>query len=561
MKLSFRHQVALLVALSMVGAVGPLLVFYERDLHRGVLSDRVQQVVREARDLESNENVLVAAQARDGREELAAELREEAAEFIEQTGAVEVLFTDAGGTIVGHSDPRRIGDSDPEAALKRRVIRSGRTLSVEEEKAGVTYYEIVAPVDLGGGRRLALEIEDDMSELNSAMSQARRAGLLPSVLALVIALPAAAILTTRFVDSARRREQQVEARFRSLVQEASDVIVVIDASGRTTFVSPAVKRVLGYAPEERVGKKALDLVHPSDLDTVNKLFSDVSKAPGATATAEARVRHRDGSWRWIEGTATNLLADPNVGGIVLNYRDVGERKALEEGLTHRAFHDSMTNLANRELFKDRVEHALSLRKVRGDSVAVLFIDLDDFKNVNDSLGHAAGDLLLVAVAERLRESLRPSDTLGRLGGDEFGVLLEDMQHPADAVLIAERITETLHKPFDLSGRQVLMHASIGIVADLSLDETADELVKNADTAMYAAKTEGKGSYAIYEPHMHEALLRRQALKGELQRALERDEFTLRYQPIVALGPETVVGVEALVRWRHPSAACCRRPSS
>ena len=233
-------------------------------------------------------------------------------------------------------------------------------------------------------------------------------------------------------------------------------------------------------------------------------------------------------------------------------QSLAQLTALEAKLKHQAFHDSLTNLANRALFTDRVEHALARQDRRSNPLAVLFLDLDDFKTINDSLGHAAGDQLLISVAERLHECLRPADTAARLGGDEFAILLEDMDDAEDATAVAERIIEDLGTPFVLQDKEVMVHASVGIAWSVSGREGAHELLRNADLAMYRAKNRGKGRYEAFKPSMHADVLERMELKEELQRAVDEQEFVLQYQPFVALKTGEVVGVEALVRWNHPT---------
>jgi diguanylate cyclase (GGDEF)-like protein len=267
-----------------------------------------------------------------------------------------------------------------------------------------------------------------------------------------------------------------------------------------------------------------------------------------TAPAAGRIRHRDGRWLAIEAVGTNLLHEPTVRGIVVNARDVSDRKALEAQLTHQAFHDPLTGLANRALFFDRVTHALERRERVQEGLAVLFLDLDNFKTVNDSLGHAAGDRLLVAAAVRLGVCVRTSDTVARLGGDEFAVLIEDATGDLASVA-AERITAALRSPFELEGKEVFVTASLGI-AFAEPGSTASELLRNADMAMYTAKGRGKGRSERFETRMHREALDRLELEADLRRALERDEMMLLYQPIVSLDTGSVIGMEALVRWRH-----------
>jgi len=287
-----------------------------------------------------------------------------------------------------------------------------------------------------------------------------------------------------------------EARFRSLVQNASDVIIVADATGNILYESPAVERVLGYTPAERVGTNALSTIHPDDARRVTEILAYVTQHPGEFRTLECRVMHTDGDWRWLELTASNVLDDPNVRGIIGNYRDITERKHLEAQLAHQATHDSLTGLANRALFRDRLEHALARARRHGEPVSILFMDLDDFKTVNDSLGHWAGDELLVGVANRLRGCMRESDLAARFGGDEFAVLFEDTDGTR-AEAAAKRILSTLAHPINVQGQAMRAQASIGlaVVDDGSCDP--EELLRRADTAMYAAKARGKGQYAVF----------------------------------------------------------------
>jgi diguanylate cyclase (GGDEF)-like protein/PAS domain S-box-containing protein len=343
---------------------------------------------------------------------------------------------------------------------------------------------------------------------------------------------------------------QSERYFRSLIQNSSDIVMILDDAGLIRYESPSIQHVLGYEPVSRIGRSPLDLVHPDDTPAAQQALGQVLRSVGAEQRLEFRVRHADGSWHVVEAISKNLLAAEHVNGVVVNYRDVTERKALEEQLKHQAFHDSLTGLANRALFTDRVEHALA-RLGRGPtSLAVLFVDLDDFKTVNDSLGHAAGDELLVAVSRRLQAGLRPADTAARLGGDEFGVLLEDVELMT-AKEIASRLLEGLRPPFRFRGEDLSVQASIGIAIRQGRNQSGSELLRNADVAMYSAKERGKGRYEVFESGMQQAAVRRLQLKADLERALERGQFTLRYQPLVVLGTGEIRGVEALVRWEHP----------
>jgi diguanylate cyclase (GGDEF)-like protein/PAS domain S-box-containing protein len=347
-------------------------------------------------------------------------------------------------------------------------------------------------------------------------------------------------------------QRRGEARFRSLVHNSSDVITVVDADSTIRYQTPSVEQVLGYRPDSLVGSRLLRLVHPDDVAAALALFEEATTATARPKVPiELRARRADGRWVDVEAVGDNLLGDPNVGGIVVTLRDVSDRKAFERKLRHQALHDSLTGLANRALFTDRVEHALSQRAQGNRQVAVVFLDLDDFKTVNDSLGHAAGDKLLSTVAARLAENVRPGDTTARLGGDEFAVLLEGPGAADTAFAAADRLLRALKEPFTIDGKDVDVSASLGIAVADGSGGRAEELLRNADIAMYTAKSHHKGGRALFEPRMHEAALRRLELKAELQRAVDAGDFLLQYQPIVDLGTGSVEGFEALVRWAHP----------
>jgi diguanylate cyclase (GGDEF)-like protein/PAS domain S-box-containing protein len=349
-----------------------------------------------------------------------------------------------------------------------------------------------------------------------------------------------------------------EERFRSLVQNSSDVISIVDPDGNVRYHSESVRRVLGYDPGELVDGDPLTLVHPDDRERVARFVAEASLRPGVTAAETWRIRHRDGTWLHSETVAANLLEDANVRGLVLNTRDVSDRKELEEQLVHQAFHDGLTGLANRSLFAERVQHALA--RTGRDELAALFIDLDDFKHVNDSLGHAAGDQLLVAAARRLQGCLRPTDTAARLGGDEFAVLLERVKGAEGAAVVADRVLETLHKPFGINGRTIPIKASIGVAVGQPGVDGVEELLRNADVAMYAAKAGGKDRYELFRPDMHADMLQRLELETELRHAADRGELVLHYQPIVELASGRITRVEALVRWNHPTRGLLPPPA-
>ena len=344
--------------------------------------------------------------------------------------------------------------------------------------------------------------------------------------------------------------QRKEERFRSLVQNASDGVIVLGEDGLIRYESPAVERILGRQAGERVGQPVGTDIHPDDRASVERGLADVAAASGSEARAEFRARHADGSWRTLEAIAKNLLDDAAVGGVVVNYRDITERKILEEQLRHQAFHDVLTGLENRFLFLDRLGHALARAGRGGRPTAVLFLDLDDFKAVNDRLGHAEGDKLLVAVAQRLKIVTRDSDTVARLGGDEFAIIVEETD-AAEADQAAARILATLTPPFELGERPISVRVSIGIAMQSIDGADADELLRRADIAMYAAKAAGGNRHVAYEPHLYDATVARMELKADLRGALERGELHIDYQPLVDLATAEILGSEALMRWNHP----------
>jgi diguanylate cyclase (GGDEF)-like protein/PAS domain S-box-containing protein len=343
-----------------------------------------------------------------------------------------------------------------------------------------------------------------------------------------------------------------ERRFRSLVQHASDIIMIVGADGLIRFVSPSVQRVLGYQAEALVGSAFVDLIHPDEREWAIPFLAGPAQSCTLLPPVAWRLRCLDGTWLHGETLGSNLLDDPAVAGLVLATRDVSERKILEERLAHHAFHDSLTGLANRRQFQERVQAALVDPRRRAAGLAVLFLDLDDFKTVNDSLGHSAGDELLIRVARRLKGCLRAHDLPARIGGDEFAVLVDGFGGPAEVEAVARRIVAVLDEPHTLHGSEVLARASIGIAVPGVDEQDADALLRNADTSMYAVKRAGKGSYTFFEEAMHERVVQQLQLDAELRHAVDRSEFVIHYQPIVHLATQSIVGVEALLRWQHPT---------
>jgi diguanylate cyclase (GGDEF)-like protein/PAS domain S-box-containing protein len=378
--------------------------------------------------------------------------------------------------------------------------------------------------------------------------------ILLAVIRQVVVLLENLSLTTHLEQRVRERTAELdrsERRFRSLVQNSSDVITVVDGNGTITYQSPSIERVLGRDSDVLVDASYFDLVHLDDHLALAALIDAARTRQGTNVAAELRVRTASGTWRHTEVLATSLLDDAHVGGIVLNARDVTERKELEQQLAHQAFHDPLTGLANRSLFADRLDHALQQAARRRRPLAVLYFDLDGFKSINDTLGHAAGDVLLKDVATRLASCVRSGDTISRWGGDEFGILLEELATDAEANAAAERLIDTLRDPFWIASTEVFVSASIGIVVSEVGAEACDDLLRYADLAMYRAKVERTGSYCRYEPEMQADVKARVELDRDLRQAIEREELSVAYQPIVDLTTRRIVGVEALARWTHP----------
>ncbi len=333
-------------------------------------------------------------------------------------------------------------------------------------------------------------IEDLRARFDGQAESERRLALASSIATLLLAVGVIAVLAMR--DAGRRATEESEARFRALVQNGSDVTTVVDEAGSMRYVTASVERVLGYRPEELLGRPFLELVHPEDRQTAGDELSD---RPGPTSRPVlARLLHRDGSWPWCETLAADLRAEPAVRGIVLTTRDVTEREVLRVDLAHRATHDDLTGLPNRALFNDRLEHALA-RRPTGDALdrAVLFLDLDRSKTVNANLGHEAGDDALRAVATRLTGCMRPGDTVARLGGDEFVVLLEDVAGSTIVEEIADRILAAVARPLALGVAETRLTASLGIAMSRP-GVSPTSLLREADCAMYSAKRSGTGHW-------------------------------------------------------------------
>jgi diguanylate cyclase (GGDEF)-like protein/PAS domain S-box-containing protein len=353
---------------------------------------------------------------------------------------------------------------------------------------------------------------------------------------------------TRYKETERALEAS-EARFRVLTESSIDLISVLDAEGHIQYQSPALKHLLGYDPAATVGHNVSEYVHRDDIEHVRATLKRVVEASQTNQPAEFRLRHRDGMWRTFETLGTNCLANPHIHGVVFNSRDVTDRKVIQQRIQHLAYHDNLTGLPNRSLLQDRLAHSIARAERAGKKVGVLFIDLDNFKNINDTLGHDVGDELLRQVARRLSECVRLEDTIARQGGDEFIVLLDGLDDSRGASLVAQKILNSLRMAFVLGGSDQHVSGSVGIALFPEDGRDAQTLMKNADTAMFHGKTQGKNTYQYFTQQMNVAVKRRMTLESALRRAVMNRDFVLHYQPQIDLDTGEILAVEALVRWK------------
>jgi diguanylate cyclase (GGDEF)-like protein/PAS domain S-box-containing protein len=349
-------------------------------------------------------------------------------------------------------------------------------------------------------------------------------------------------------------KEEEQLRFQAKLLEAvGQSVIATDLEGSILYWNSAAEELYGWSSEEALGRNLRDLTVPDELlNRAEEIRSELRA--GRTWSGEMLLRRKDGSRMPIFGTASPIFDERgNLAGMIGVSTDISERKALEAELERRASHDPLTGLPNRHAFGDRLEHALQRTKRSDDSpeVGVLFMDLDGFKNVNDSLGHEAGDTLLVAVAERIKNLLRYEDTLARFGGDEFAVLLENVEGPSEAIRVAQRIAGGLREPFAVNEYRVSVNTSIGITFGGAHTNYPERMLRDADSAMYRAKEQGSGSYQIFDPNMQARAQQRLTLEAELKQAVSQGEFVLHYQPIVSLRDGRIVGFEALLRWQHP----------
>jgi PAS domain S-box-containing protein len=368
----------------------------------------------------------------------------------------------------------------------------------------------------------------------------------------------------------RRQLAERDQLFQLISENAADMIALVDGEGRRLYNSPAYEKILGYSSEDLKTTSSFEQIHPDDRLRVLQAAEN-ARMSGQGECVEYRIRHKDGSWRTLESTASAIRnAQGQTDKLVIVNRDITERKRAEELLAHNAFHDALTDLPNRALFLDRLQHALTLSKRHANyKFAVLLIDIDEFKVINDSLGHTAGDQLLIQIGQRLKDAVRRADTvarprtdgehdrpanddrLARLGGDEFTILLDDIRDPIEAVRVAERVQAELATPFVVDRQEIVISASIGIASSSNPHTQVEDLMRDADIAMYRAKRGGKARCEVSDTAMHANAVKRLQLETDLRKALDQGEFRVYYQPIISVQTGKITGFEALTRWQRP----------
>ncbi|MFJ7069663.1 aminotransferase class I/II-fold pyridoxal phosphate-dependent enzyme [Streptomyces sp. NPDC101115] len=357
----------------------------------------------------------------------------------------------------------------------------------------------------------------------------------------------AALALERFGLSEEVSRRTSEAYFRTLVHNTSDVILIVDDDDTVRYASPSAETMFGHSLLP--GTPLVELLAPGDAASALRILADVRSRGNVDARDDWKLLHGGAADTEVEVRCSNLRAEQTVHGLVLTLRDVTEQRKLERELTHRAFHDSLTGLPNRVLLLERIERALLRGRRESTLTCMLFVDLDDFKVVNDTMGHSVGDELLVAVARRLSSVLRLTDTAARLGGDEFAVLIEGAREPGDAEALAAEIVHTLSQPFHLTDGAVSVSTSVGVATVLD-SAHAEELLGHADLALYAAKAAGKKRWRRFRPELHSRLVARHELQAGMDTAIADQAFALRYQPIVQVDDTSLTGFEALIRWPH-----------
>ncbi len=406
------------------------------------------------------------------------------------------------------------------------------------ERPSSTTYEAIFPVRGGDDRQM---LYNKVSFVDQNGEVAGLIGVMTDV--------------TRYKETEHALEAS-EARFRILTDSSIDLVSVIAENGRIMYQSAALKPMLGFDPTETEGKDVFEMIHRDDVDQVRAAFRRIVETRRSTEPVEFRLRHRDGRWRTLESLGTNCLDNPHIRGVVWNSRDITDRKVILQRIQHLAYHDNLTGLPNRSLLQDRLARSIARAERAGRKVAVLFIDLDNFKNINDTLGHDVGDELLRQVSRRLSECVRLEDTIARQGGDEFIVLLDNLDEGRGASVVAQKILNSLRQPLTLGGTEQHVSGSVGIAVYPEDGRDAQTLMKNADTAMFHGKGLGKNTYQYFTAQMNIAVKRRMTLCTTSRRSTSSRARSTRWRRWCAGRPRT-----AAPSCRETSSRSPRRPAS
>ncbi|HEV2091931.1 MAG TPA: diguanylate cyclase [Rubrobacter sp.] len=544
-KVPYRYWAwAIPVTMVLLALVVVVETLHDRSQQRLQAQTALKELEEEAlHELFAQEEALVQREVTPELEEDVAEGRRERAELLEE---------------LERSDPDKEGLgkiggtlASLEAAVDEefRLIKAGRTqaaLAVEHDRADPSYQSL---------EELLEEKDEEYAGAARRVTLIADAGTFAVVLFLALVLAA----MFRSYERSRRESQEglerSEERFELAVSGSKDGIWDWNLETGEVYFSPRWKEMLGYEDHELKNRyeEWKDRIHPDDVERVTGTLNAYLEGRLARYELEHRLLHKSGAYRWVLTKGASVRDAKGVPHRMSgSHTDVTERKELEEQLQRQATQDPLTKLPNRTVFLDRLGHALERSKRREEDIAVLFLDLDNFKVVNDSLGHEAGDALLVAAGERLGAHLRPGDTVARLGGDEFAILLEDIAGIEEAQRTAQRIAEGLRAPFAVGSREVVVTTSIGIAASHnSSPGSGEELMRNADAAMYQAKNKGKAHHEVFDPSMYDRALERLEIEHDLGGTIERGELPLLYQPKVDLATGEIVGMEALARWEHP----------
>jgi diguanylate cyclase (GGDEF)-like protein/PAS domain S-box-containing protein len=356
------------------------------------------------------------------------------------------------------------------------------------------------------------------------------------------------------ITSRKMMEEELrknEEKYRLITENSMDLISIVSPGGRLKYVSPSYEWILGYLPSEMISRDLVDFVHPDDQDVMKEGFLTICKSR-KPFQVEYRLRKTDSDFSLVEVKGNPVLDNQgNIKDIVMVSRDITERKKAEETIFYLAYHDSLTNLPNRRLFKERLINELHYAKKFYSKLAVMYIDMDRFKSINDTLGHDIGDLVLQEVASRIAGAIRKRDIVSRIGGDEFTLLLPDLYDKEEAITVASRIIQSFRVPFEIAGHRFVLSPSLGIAFYPQHGITADDLLKRADIALYYVKEHGRGYYEFYSPDMETRSLEQLLLENELRMALEKEQFELYYQPKINIKTGKMIGMETLIRWVHP----------